>query len=110
MRYPPIVYPPKFASGTIKSLANSSIDYCLDSSGKSMNSPITLEKCDNNLTHPSNPSQSYDLSFFKHIVETLTDHCLDSYNLGLYYCHFTQGNQYWEYDTVSVLWINIFPQ
>ena len=108
MRYPPIVYPPKFASGTIKSLSNSSVDLCLDSSGRSMNSPIGLEKCDKNSEHPAKASQSFDLSFFKHILETLTDHCLDSYNLGLYYCHFAKGNQYWGYDTVSILCSNNF--
>lgn len=96
-RYPPLVHPPVFASGAIRSLE--APDLCLDTFGRNMVfESIGMYPC----IEGKNDTQYFHLNFYKGITTFNWDSCLDSYRIGFTDCNFLPfGNQYWRYDLVS---------
>lgn len=93
--YPPLFQVPVFASGAIKSLASDE-NFCLTGVG-SIQIPLRLARCDKNLIEPRD-LQHFSLTFYKQIIQTGTDLCLDAANLSIIDCHYDRGNQYWKID------------
>lgn len=101
-RYPPLVEPPKFASGAAQSVANPRL--CLDNLGQLSNEKLGLMECDGNLMEPG-ANQKFIYSFFKDIrqVHGRYEFCLDVWNLQMTDCNrLPYGNQFWIYDRVSL--------
>lgn len=102
-KYPP-VEPPDFASGTIRSLAETKL--CVDTLNNKHNEPVGLYSCAENHKRPQG-NQFFLNSWHKDIRLKSKTTCWDvpSYNSNapilLYECHGQQGNQYWRYDPVS---------
>ncbi|KAG5681321.1 hypothetical protein PVAND_010769 [Polypedilum vanderplanki] len=90
--YPPLFQIPVFASGAIKSLASEE-KFCLTGVG-TIQIPLRLAKCDTNLIEPRD-LQHFSLTFFKQIIQSGTDLCLDASNLSIIDCHYDKGNQFW---------------
>lgn len=98
----PLIDPPDFAWGTIKSLANK--DVCVDALNHKKMQPAGLYPCAKNHTYPQG-NQFFALSHHRDLRMKLGDSCLDSQmspksEVILYGCHMGQGNQMWQYDMV----------
>ncbi|CAG0878876.1 unnamed protein product [Darwinula stevensoni] len=100
LTYPPIE-PPDFASGEIRSLADSSL--CVDSNFKGQNERIGLEKCKKENPHIKG-EQEFHLTWHKDIRPKSRTFCLDVSThdsrapILMYPCHGHGGNQLWQYD------------
>lgn len=95
--YPPLAELPRFASGSIRSLANPRL--CLDSNGK-YDASVTLNECPENIDEPRH-NQLFELSMFKAIVQRDLRyvHCLDSFAFKMDDCNdVSYGNQFWIFD------------
>lgn len=102
----PLVDPPDFAWGTIRSIANPHL--CCDTLGhdNNNNEPVGVYPCAENHQRPQ-LSQFFVLSWYKDVRVKGTKKCWDVSQSGrnapiiFYDCHGQQGNQYWEYDPVE---------
>ncbi|CAO1427030.1 unnamed protein product [Diamesa tonsa] len=95
--YPPLAEIPKFASGSIRSLANPRL--CLDSDGN-YEGGVILNECSENIDEPPY-NQLFELTMFKSIVQRDLRHinCLDSFAFKMSYCNdVAYGNQFWIFD------------
>lgn len=103
--YPTVAVLPRFASGSIRSLANPRL--CLDSNDN-YDTSVSLNECPENIDEPPQ-NQLFELSFFKAIVQRDVRyiHCLDVYDLKMSSCNdLPFGNQFWFFDMVSFTSIN----
>lgn len=94
--------PPKFASGSVQSIANPRL--CLDNFNILYGEKLGLSKCNGNLLEPET-NQHFIYSFFKDIQQDHGRHeyCLDAYDLAMTACNkLPYGNQFWTYDEVLV--------
>lgn len=104
-RFPPLADPPKFASGSIQSVANPRL--CLDNLGRLEGEKLGIVECDDNLAEPG-VDQKFIYSFFKDIRQ---DHgrlefCLDAWDLKMTLCNYLPyGNQFWTYEKVEMEFI-----
>lgn len=101
-KYPPVVDPPKFASGAIQSVANPHL--CLDNLGQLFNEILGVAECSTNSMEPGE-SQKFIYSFFKDIRQDHGRHkfCLDAWDLRLISCNNVQyGNQFWTFNEVRI--------
>lgn len=99
-RYPPLVDPPKFASGSVQSVANPRL--CLDNLGQLYGESLGVDQCGENIMEPG-PNQKFLFSFFHDIRQDHGRHeyCLDSWKLSMSSCNEVPfGNQYWRFDQV----------
>lgn len=106
--YPPVVHPPKFASGVVQSIANPRL--CFDNLGQLSDETLGLMECDVNLLEPGE-NQNFIYSFFKDIRQVHGRHefCLDSWNLKMSHCNrLPYGNQYWTYNQVRKTFMQRF--
>lgn len=109
-KYPP-VEPPDFASGTIRSVTHTNL--CADTLNHGNGQSVGLFTCADNHLHP-HLNQYFVLSWHKDIRVHGTTKCWDvstSYTnapIIFYDCHGQQGNQYWRYDTVILLFFFIW--
>lgn len=96
-RYPLNVNHPRFASGSIKSLAFPKL--CVDTFDRDFNKPVGLRECDSNSTHPRY-QQSFLIGFHKNLQRNNSDHCIDAVNMGMYECHYVKGQsaQFFKYN------------
>ena len=96
-RYPPSVNPPRFASGTIKSVADRRL--CFDNMQQLLEEPLGLFECDPNSESPRR-EQSFILDYHHHIIRNRTDDCVDSNGVILYGCNYNNHTiQLWKYDS-----------
>lgn len=96
-RYPPSANAARFASGTIKSVADPRL--CFDNLQQKLQKPIGLYECDLNSETPKN-EQSFILDFHRHITRNHTDDCVDYNGVILYTCeYYNHTLQLWKYDT-----------
>ncbi|CAO1428320.1 unnamed protein product [Diamesa serratosioi] len=96
-KYPPVVELPKFASGSIRSLANPRL--CLDSN-EDNNEQVHLNECPENLDDPPY-TQHFELNFFKSIAQKNVryEYCLDTYYFKMVSCNDAPyGNQFWTFN------------
>lgn len=91
-RYP-IESPGVFASGVIQSKANSKL--CIDAPRTNRNH-VVLDDCENNHVSPT-PKQFFTLSWHRNIMHSKYDICLTNGDT-LVDCHYTGGNQLWQFD------------
>lgn len=99
-KYPPYADPPKFASGSVQSVANPKL--CLDNRGQMNGQTLGVDQCGEDSLEPGT-NQKFIFSFFHDIRQDHGRHefCLDSYELSMLTCnYFSFGNQYWRYDQV----------
>lgn len=103
-KYPP-VEPPDFAWGTIRSMAKPRL--CCDTMGHSNNEPVGVYPCAENHQRPQ-LNQFFVLSWHKDVRVKGSTKCWDVPQGGrnapviFYDCHGQQGNQFWQYDPVSI--------
>ncbi|XP_046647991.1 putative polypeptide N-acetylgalactosaminyltransferase 10 [Daphnia pulicaria] len=99
-KYPPIE-PPDFASGEIRSKADSTL--CVDTQFKKENERFNLEQCVKDGSGRSG-EQQFALTWHKDIRPHKRTMCWDVSSLDaqapvlLWGCHGSQGNQLWRYD------------
>lgn len=101
-KYPPVANLPKFASGSIRSLANPRL--CLDSNGD-YNENVHLNECPENIDEPPQ-TQRFELTLFKSIVQRdlRHEHCMDAYNFEMSGCNdVPYGHQFWNFNMVKFL-------
>lgn len=103
--YPPLAERPRFASGSIRSLANPRL--CMDSNDD-YEAGLILNECSENIDNPPH-NQLFELTMFKSIVQRDLRyvHCLDSYGFKLHGCNdVNYGNQFWIFDTNTKRLVN----
>lgn len=107
-KYFPLIDPPDFASGAIRSLSNQKL--CIDSLGRSDFEEVGIAKCSPNIKNP-NSSQFWRLSWYRDIRQKYETVCLDAVKkskansqIQIIECHGLQGNQCWKY-IVDKKWI-----
>ncbi|CAD7080993.1 unnamed protein product [Hermetia illucens] len=100
-QYYPLVDPPDYASGALRSLAGANL--CLDTLNHGLNEEVGLFPCSPNLVRP-HETQYWFLSWHKDLRWKYMQYCLDVADKGrnspvvLFMCHGQGGNQYWEYN------------
>lgn len=108
LKHYPLIDPPDFAWGVIRSLANPK--YCIDRKHAKDYEAVGIAQCSLN-TEEAKESQQWRLSWFRDIRWKYDVICLDLsviHNVNspveLVPCHGGQGNQHWEY-VVEKKWL-----
>uniref|UniRef100_A0AAG5D2C9 Polypeptide N-acetylgalactosaminyltransferase n=1 Tax=Anopheles atroparvus TaxID=41427 RepID=A0AAG5D2C9_ANOAO len=102
--YPP-VEPEPYASGSIQSIADSTL--CIDTMQRGRGKPVGLHACSSELAQPNNRNQYFVHSWHRDIQLKYGEECLDVPEsaprspVTIFTCHLHQGNQFLQYDYKS---------